>query len=1210
MENIKLESLLVCLDTHLTREDIQFDQVLGYESPKFIDANTLSMKYQNPFVRVSEVPLVFQKRASINQDYERFIKKFGLRLFYCFNDETIIEWNELLHHPYAEKMHPDQLPLLKGVYDSNVELSDYRWVREEHRLGMHFGDMEHVFLRVVKNAQILVANRRLRLLIMNKKSREDIQSVQFVRFDSNLSLTREEKIKISFDCVQAEGKNLFKTDIDTGGLELFKNFYIDSENNVLVFHKLSGFFNEIEAFLSKEMYSDKDISNHSIRIPANLLNFDINSPDIALILMNLFRTKLAEKYHVKTDFNHESIVIEKSHYERNIYFSKKGDFGLSVKFDFEDQAYEVFNFDAFLKELSMGFEKGTKTFLKRMGWPHSFNTIKRTRDQKFLKHLGLYHYIVFECLSHILNEKASDGKAYDEEEFFEFFFNNLSNYFFSGDGNTLNESLDQIVSSKLMDQLEHFYHYLKSYKNSDHHLLIGGKELIIKSLKENYLKLYYEMLQAIVIASGGDCFVRTRTNYFPLFVGLSEQDGEEVVVTDYMWRLSTLTEKNPSLVDRYSLVSKGLKRPLNISEFFGVIDDGWNVFVDGMDVQLLEEGDFNWKFELNEGQEKEVDPTLAGKQKIDWFELHPKFFLHGNEIDFESARKLSQGQWIEFNNKFFVLKAKELPSVKILEKFWNRISNKAVAQSTKNSEKPYFQLDRHMTLELLALRTLGVEIEGGERWESISQFYDQLGDGTREPKKSNTLNAELKTYQDHGLRWLQDLYELGLGGILADDMGLGKTIQALSFLDRLRETDTLGKSLILVPTSLVYNWMSESKKFTPKLRMLNFQSKEKEITENILNSDEQIVVIATYGLFTEHEEFFQQYNWNIHIYDEAQNLKNIVTKRTTAARKANAKFKLCLTGTPLENHLGEFYSLLDLCVPGSLGPYEEFKKLYVNPYSIEPSDMKFLKLKSRPLVLRRTKSEILKELPEKRVTVLKIPFSEKQMKVYRDVALSWNEKVKESIKEVGEAKSQMIMLTALLRLRQVCSDPDALPGVSFTESPPKVELLKDTVNSIVEAGESAIIFTQFITSLERIKSVLAKEGVKVFSIDGRSSKAKREETLRGFSEYEGGCVLAMTLKTGGVGLNLTKASYVFHLEPWWNPAVEDQATDRVHRLGQNRSVQVYRYIMEESVEEKIEKLKERKASYFKSLFDVEDNEPLEIGKFKGLTQEDFEYLLS
>ena len=422
----------------------------------------------------------------------------------------------------------------------------------------------------------------------------------------------------------------------------------------------------------------------------------------------------------------------------------------------------------------------------------------------------------------------------------------------------------------------------------------------------------------------------------------------------------------------------------------------------------------------------------------------------------------------------------------------------------------------------------------------------------------------------------------------------------------------MGHSLIAVPTSLTFNWFSEAKRFTPDLPVHIFNSKELSQAKEFFANNKHGILITTYGLMAEHEAFFSEVRWNMHIYDEAQNLKTITAKRTTVSRKIPARFKLCLTGTPLENHMGEFYSLMDLVVPGALGPFDQFRKNYMQSYAPDLERMQFLKLKTKPLVLRRTKSSILKELPPKTESTVKIPFSEKQLAIYRDIALSWNSKVRQTIVEKGENKSQLIMLTALLRLRQVCSAPGAIPNVTYTETPPKVSLLIDNLKAIVETGESALVFTQFLGTFDLLAKEMKKAGIPFFSLHGKVNRKDREIALRNFQELQTGGVMLMTLKTGGVGLNLTKASYVFHLEPWWNPAVENQATDRTHRIGQTKPVQVYRYIMSESVEEKIEVLKTRKSSQFNALFSEEESAIEAQNSESGgpsLSQKDFEYLL-
>jgi SNF2 family DNA or RNA helicase len=419
--------------------------------------------------------------------------------------------------------------------------------------------------------------------------------------------------------------------------------------------------------------------------------------------------------------------------------------------------------------------------------------------------------------------------------------------------------------------------------------------------------------------------------------------------------------------------------------------------------------------------------------------------------------------------------------------------------------------------------------------------------------------------------------------------------------------------LVVVPTSLVYNWMNETDKFIKTFEFEIFERKNQErLAQKITQCDENnpVFVIATYGLLTENEEFFSSIEWQIIIFDEAQYLKNISSKRTSTARLLNSDLKICLTGTPMENHYGEFFSLIDLILPGALGDYSKFRTRYM---SVKPTknDMDYIKLATHPLVLRRKKELILTELPPKVETPFKIDFNPKQQKIYRDLAITWNKNILDVIDKKGEANSQMEMLTALLRLRQVCSYPQLVPNVDFQDESPKEELLLNQVQQIVETGSSVLVFCHFKSSLFLAQKALEEKGLKTFAIYGDKKVSERKMILKSFEDHPEGSVLLMTLKTGGVGLNLTKASYVIHFEPWWNPAVEDQATDRAHRMGQVNSVQVYKYMMSNSIEERIQELKDTKKTAFNSLFESEGLEDVGEGIFNhsGLTQSDFHYLL-
>lgn len=632
------------------------------------------------------------------------------------------------------------------------------------------------------------------------------------------------------------------------------------------------------------------------------------------------------------------------------------------------------------------------------------------------------------------------------------------------------------------------------------------------------------------------------------------------------------------------------------------------IFVDNQPIEKLREEDLRTLLDLSE--------------EGDWFEMNPKFFFKGEEIDVEKALEFSEKPIVPFRGKLYQVNPDKLPSLRWLNRMWDQLCRKGHAKNSGKTSKIY-QVPKSSALELLALRAAGFDVEGGEEWQSICRGFDSLS-GNREKtqlKNFEHLSKSMKEHQAVGIQWLDDLYSMHLGGILADEMGLGKTLQMLGFFELLRQRNALGHSLIVVPTSLVYNWKSEVKKFIPDLPLRIFEKGAKEEFKEILNDkNSQCLMITSYGLLRRHEDVFHEYQWNVICFDEAQALKNIKSKSTNSARKLVARSKFCISGTPLENHLGEFYSLIDLVVPGSFGTYQEFMKVYSDKRApgksskIDPEDIKFLKLKSRPLVLRREKEVILKDLPGKTENVVSIPFEKQQKAIYKDIAIKGNDVVQSAIEDKGEERSQLEILTALLRLRQVCSCPNAIPGVNYKKTPPKVEALIEQVETLLDKGESVLVFTNFINTLEYIMDIFEDHRYSALCIHGGISMSKRAKVLEEFDKSEEACLLIMTLKTGGVGLNLTKARHVFHLEPWWNPAAENQGTDRVHRMGQTDHVHVIRMLVEHSIEENIQEYKAKKSQIFDALFSETEKglkEEISTKNFahQKLSKKDFEKLL-
>lgn len=812
---------------------------------------------------------------------------------------------------------------------------------------------------------------------------------------------------------------------------------------------------------------------------------------------------------------------------------------------------------------------------------------KRDWDMKLLKHLGILQYLFLEVLSFHFDGQLTDGTQTTKEELFNSLHSRIKSLLIAGVGGAFvaEMPLSELCSKSVLACFEDFVSVtLKSAVGNESFYSEEG-EVVMEGVVEREFRLIYELLKKMALNSGGESFKRSRTSFLSRVSSSTSEDDLQLLSSTFRF---------PTAENQTSSLHGALESLQTLIPF------GFKIFYKDQPLQELTEDEFHVDFILQ---------TDGDHKFFNWFELNPKFFLRGEEVDPENFLSLGGGGVIEYDGKLFLVPKKQMPSLRRLEHFWQKLQKgKAESSKKKNGEKIY-QLPRSQTLELLALRSSGVKIRGDEEWKRLCDFYDNLGTKTRELVLPKSMKGELKPYQGLGVQWLQDLYHLRLGALLADDMGLGKTLQTLCFLDDLRSKKELGQALIVVPSSLIFNWQSEVEKFTPDLPLEVFSNRDKDELGRRLGLKQEMAVIITYGLLMEHEDFINQFKWKILIFDEAQNLKNITTKRTSAARSLTAQFKICLTGTPMENHYGEFYSLVDLLVPGSLGKVDEFRKKFVNTEMISREEMDDLKLKIKPLLLRRTKKEILDQLPDKQETKVSIAFEDRQKEIYRDIALSYNQRVQETMAVQGEASVQLQMLTALLRLRQACSDPAALPNVKYDKVPPKLETLLDSLSEIVESGESALVFTQFLQTLEHTEKILKAAKIPVFVLHGGVPTKQRQKILSDFNKTEGGAVLVMTLKTGGVGLNLTKASYVFHLEPWWNPSVENQATDRAHRIGQNKAVQVFRYIMHESLEEKIELLKERKDRKFQSLFTNTERD-IEVGAGSAaLSKQDFDLLL-
>ncbi|SKA73300.1 DEAD/DEAH box helicase [Desulfobaculum bizertense] len=465
-----------------------------------------------------------------------------------------------------------------------------------------------------------------------------------------------------------------------------------------------------------------------------------------------------------------------------------------------------------------------------------------------------------------------------------------------------------------------------------------------------------------------------------------------------------------------------------------------------------------------------------------------------------------------------------------------------------------------------------------------------------------TLNATLRPYQVQGVSFLNFLNEYGFGGILADEMGLGKTIQTLSFLLHLTENGATKPSLIVVPTSVLPNWEREAEKFVPQLKRLTiYGARRDHLFKKIPKAQ---LVFTTYALLRRDLEELKNYEFTSLILDEAQNIKNPNTITSRAVRMIDSDLRICLSGTPIENNLFELWSLFEFLMPGFLGSQHSFQRGIIKPIKDgDEETLDYLRTRVKPFILRRTKSAVAKDLPPKIESVQYCALAEEQMELYSMLAKKLRDQVLADVDEKGMAKSQMSILDALLKLRQICCHPRLLkldiPGVSTNLPSGKFDAFKNMVSDIIEEGHKVLVFSQFVSMLHIIRSWLQINETPFCYLDG-SSKDRFDQVDR-FNNTPEIPIFLISLKAGGTGLNLTSADYVIHYDPWWNPAVEAQATDRTHRIGQTRQVFSYKMICSGTVEEKILTLQQEKKGIADAIIPGKDS-------FKNLTRDDLEML--
>ncbi|MCG5497976.1 DEAD/DEAH box helicase [Ectothiorhodospira variabilis] len=626
--------------------------------------------------------------------------------------------------------------------------------------------------------------------------------------------------------------------------------------------------------------------------------------------------------------------------------------------------------------------------------------------------------------------------------------------------------------------------------------------------------------------------------------------------------------RDPVVPSQFALESLGISQQ--------VIMTRWLELLNQTLPRLQEEG---WRIHHEEGDIPRLDVAEDVHAQVDegngWFDLHFDLEVDGRKVPLLPLVSELIGSY----------QPGRLPPTLALP-----MQDGSYVQVTREQIEPVLQaiidLYDHLApgqqslrlsrLDAPRLLELGdAKVQGGQDLQHMARRLTQFEALTPvEPPRD--FRGDLRAYQQQGLNWLQFLREYQLGGVLADDMGLGKTVQTLAHLAIEKQAGRLDHpALIVAPTSLMSNWRREAEQFTPDLKVLTLHGPDrKRYYEQLPGMD---LALTTYPLLPRDSEELLAQDFSFLILDEAQQIKNPRAQASQVVRRIKATHRLCLTGTPMENHLGELWAQFDFLMPGFLGGQEQFSRTYRTPIEKHNDGDKLRRLTRRttPFMLRRTKDIVAKELPGKTELLRSTPISGKQAALYESIRLAMEKKVRDAIAKRGLARSHITVLDALLKLRQVCCDPRLLPASAQAGSAPsaKLQMLMEMLPELLDEGRRVLLFSQFTTMLGLIEQELKKSHIGYSKLTGQTRK--REEALDIFRNGHANLML-ISLKAGGVGLNLTEADTVIHYDPWWNPAVESQATDRAHRIGQDKPVFVYKLITENTVEEKILAMQARK----------------------------------
>jgi SNF2 family DNA or RNA helicase len=580
--------------------------------------------------------------------------------------------------------------------------------------------------------------------------------------------------------------------------------------------------------------------------------------------------------------------------------------------------------------------------------------------------------------------------------------------------------------------------------------------------------------------------------------------------------------------------------------------------------------------------------SIEVNENIDWFDIKAIIKFGEFEIPFKVIRNYILGKKQEI----------ELPNgeIAIIPEEWFYQYAELFAFSEEMNDTQLSLKKHHLALVNELKDSNMAKVQLNRQLEILSNSFEKI----QEYPLSKSFKGILRPYQKAGYNWMNFLRESNFGGCLADDMGLGKTVQTLALLQNIKEQGVKGASLLVMPTSLVYNWEKESEKFTPQLKILNYTGVRRlKNTEEFIDYD---LVLTSYGIIRQDLELLREFHFNYIILDESQVIKNPDSNITKAVKELKSKYKLILTGTPIENSTLDLWSQMTFLNPGLLGTKSFFKNNFQLPIEKKQDELQTKKLHTiiKPFLLRRHKSQVATDLPEKIETIRYCTMSEEQESAYEEVKSSYRNEIMNKVESGEINKSRFLIIQGLTKLRQIANHPKMIDEL-YTGLSGKLDEINYMLQSALENDHKILVFSQFVKHLTIVSDHLKAEKIDFCYLDG--STRDREAEVNRFQDNDAVKVFLISLKAGGLGLNLTKADYVFLLDPWWNPAIEAQAIDRAHRIGQKNTVFTYRFITKNSVEEKIMLLQNNKKKLASDLITTEES------FVKNLSKEDLANIL-